>query len=978
MALRCLNAIFKADPLIDEVGYVFGSRDEGGASSGSATSFLHDAGEHKLGIVGEHVSALYSDFFGAFRRNKAGPMAPRLSRLGRGGDGSSDSDEASASHLLEEARAVLLLNPDCTTAWNTRKRHLISSAVEGGRGGRGGVEAAPAARALKNELRFLDLVFTQHPKKNDAWVHRRWVVDELVPQLLRQRGTAAEREQQQQQQQDGEGEDELLRALEHEFRICEKAARDYPRNYFAWTHRILVGRHLVMAGPVALQAEVSRLTEWCRLHVSDHSGFHCLQQAIDRYLRSGGGGTSFNCATPLPLIAAIKFLRDQRSALTAWCDRYEGHETLWYHRRFLVGRLITAYTAYSDGAGGRSRTAALLEEEIALVAAKSDGGGAGHDGASAGALGHAAESQLAATHALWLGRFHTGSCGSSTAISSASRLDRSQGSRLDRLSRCAAAAGWVADENGEEGRAQGREKQQQDEDDHEEEDDEEDDEEDGDDSEEAAEALDALEDALLSATCSVDSNTGTLVWDAASLHDIEEALRHVLQAPAPGAVATAAAAAAAAAAATATAATAASQRTCVRAFRSLRRSAAAAEVSLTHPAAKRLLPLFFMRSRDGSSSLPASSAGLPAVAATTCLHPGAPLRPPQASRSSDDDDDDDDDDDGDDGRAGRLIVTLADEAQQVAQMVQATGGNEGVTTLLHAAMVLVVNGSIGCDDVAALIAAAGPLSPTSSSSSLSSSSSSSSSRPSAVFLPDEEGATCLHVLARAVAKTATAVDEQEAAVQHRGGQAPSATAAAAAGAPDEGSSGGAAALDELERRLAEAEAVWCLLVAQCSSGGSGGDTGRGGKDRLGVTAWEAAARAADVLQAASQSKAPQRLGAARVFEQALLGGGGGGGGGNRSSSSSSSSSRSSRASAAAGSSAGPSAAALGILEGALGGLDGLGGTPAADLLKSCLEDALQDETAQQQARVDLVLRCLRGFAGTGSSSSSSSSSSREA
>ena len=65
--------------------------------------------------------------------------------------------------MNELTRAILLVNAECYTALNARKSVLMHYA---------GCAACDVVRLLRGELRFLDVVFSKHPKSADAWAHR--------------------------------------------------------------------------------------------------------------------------------------------------------------------------------------------------------------------------------------------------------------------------------------------------------------------------------------------------------------------------------------------------------------------------------------------------------------------------------------------------------------------------------------------------------------------------------------------------------------------------------------------------------------------------------------------------------------------------------------------------------------------------------------------------------------------------------------
>ncbi|XP_072815677.1 protein prenyltransferase alpha subunit repeat-containing protein 1 isoform X2 [Vicugna pacos] len=122
--------------------------------------------------------------------------------------------------LIDVTCTLLLLNPDFTTAWNVRKELILSGTLN----------------PIK-DLHLGKLALTKFPKSPETWIHRRWVLQQLIqgsslPSFVTKGNLGiipAERTQQ------------LIR---EEMEVCGEAAGRYPSNYNAWSHRIWVLQHL--------------------------------------------------------------------------------------------------------------------------------------------------------------------------------------------------------------------------------------------------------------------------------------------------------------------------------------------------------------------------------------------------------------------------------------------------------------------------------------------------------------------------------------------------------------------------------------------------------------------------------------------------------------------------------------------------------------------------------------------------------------
>lgn len=73
-----------------------------------------------------------------------------------------DEDE-----VMRLSKSALLINADLLVAWNVRKEILL-------RHDRALAGSSPSERTLVwvRERSFLDLLFTKHPKMQEAWYHR--------------------------------------------------------------------------------------------------------------------------------------------------------------------------------------------------------------------------------------------------------------------------------------------------------------------------------------------------------------------------------------------------------------------------------------------------------------------------------------------------------------------------------------------------------------------------------------------------------------------------------------------------------------------------------------------------------------------------------------------------------------------------------------------------------------------------------------
>ncbi|XP_003267441.1 protein prenyltransferase alpha subunit repeat-containing protein 1 isoform X2 [Nomascus leucogenys] len=233
--------------------------------------------------------------------------------------------------LIDVTCTLLLLNPDFTTAWNVRKELILSGTLN----------------PIK-DLHLGKLALTKFPKSPETWIHRRWVLQQLIqetslPSFVTKGnlGTIpAERAQ---------------RLIQEEMEVCGEAAGRYPSNYNAWSHRIWVLQHLAKLDVKILLDELSSTKHWASMHVSDHSGFHYRQFLLKSLISQTVIDSSVMEQNPLRSEPALVLPKDEEAAVsteeprinlphlleeevefsTDLIDSYPGHETLWCHRRHI-------------------------------------------------------------------------------------------------------------------------------------------------------------------------------------------------------------------------------------------------------------------------------------------------------------------------------------------------------------------------------------------------------------------------------------------------------------------------------------------------------------------------------------------------------------------------------------------------------------------------------------------------------------------
>ncbi|OWR45898.1 hypothetical protein KGM_205254 [Danaus plexippus plexippus] len=265
--------------------------------------------------------------------------------------------------VIRLLNVTLLLNPEINTLWNKRRDWVLQSSLN-----------------KNNELHFTRLILSRKPKSNEAFGYRRWLLKSIL--------------------QDDHQNNSIETLINDELIICNLASDKSPNNYHSWNHRMWL---LNILKNMTLNFDINSLyikeyhfsEKWTSKHVSDFSCFHyhefCLRNIYDlsdkdwkilettlnsnfrevfvRFLASNFPKDSTVQASEENLLMYSE--KNIMSLLLAYSNRncncevnyvklcrkieilfhalvandelirfYKYHETLWYHRRFIIHEII--------------------------------------------------------------------------------------------------------------------------------------------------------------------------------------------------------------------------------------------------------------------------------------------------------------------------------------------------------------------------------------------------------------------------------------------------------------------------------------------------------------------------------------------------------------------------------------------------------------------------------------------------------------
>ncbi|CAH2087031.1 unnamed protein product [Euphydryas editha] len=269
-----------------------------------------------------------------------------------------------SDRLIMLLNVTLLLNPEINSLWNRRRELVLGLLLD-----------------KTVELHFTRLVLSRKPKCNEAFAYRRWLLESIF-----------------------EGEGYIRNGIEHlmneEFVVCDLASDKSPNNYHSWNHRIwLLNKLRIVSTNYDLNAlyvkEYHASEKWISKHVSDFSCFHYNQFCIKNLYnicndswKSLEKTLNIDLRKTLVRVLASNFPKDvtiqaSEADLVGYSDEnlinllaysnkvcncnvdyvqmcrrieilfhalilnnelikfYKYHETLWYHRRFILHEIIT-------------------------------------------------------------------------------------------------------------------------------------------------------------------------------------------------------------------------------------------------------------------------------------------------------------------------------------------------------------------------------------------------------------------------------------------------------------------------------------------------------------------------------------------------------------------------------------------------------------------------------------------------------------
>jgi len=286
-----LKDILQSGSLIKELGIVLSIKIDAGSKDGNAASRNVDVEqaimfvEGTLGIRDWALEPLFMHIHGLF-----GQQHQLFKKI------PIESLELKDFEIL--TKCLLLINAKHATAWNVIKQLVLQKLT-----------------FVQKELQFLDLIFTKHPKSQEAWFHRRWLIEHL------KEDSGISRDHQ-----------KLFEIFQHEIAICARVCEIYPKNYMAWTYRHFITDQLGQMTSenadgdkeIYLLTELKTMKDWNERHVSDHAGFQHSQyilKKLERILQS-------------PKSNAL--MEEEFEFTLDLIQRYPGHEALWSHLGFLI------------------------------------------------------------------------------------------------------------------------------------------------------------------------------------------------------------------------------------------------------------------------------------------------------------------------------------------------------------------------------------------------------------------------------------------------------------------------------------------------------------------------------------------------------------------------------------------------------------------------------------------------------------------
>ncbi|EIW80721.1 protein prenylyltransferase [Coniophora puteana RWD-64-598 SS2] len=224
-----------------------------------------------------------------------------------------DAQDPSIRTLIAASTILALANPAHQTALSARRRLISSGLID-----------------ARSELWFTRAVLlcARHcAKEAGLWFHRRWVLARVHGCDFGEDGARSEKMGTMEMA-------DVKRELEMAGRACEV----YPRNYFAWMHRVVCVRLVLSSlragsehagggrGVEFVQGEMRDVRAWIDVHVGDYSAVHHLVSVLRAILLDEG----FDAGAVEVGKRELEMAVEHSGGLVR---AYPGHEALWMYVR---------------------------------------------------------------------------------------------------------------------------------------------------------------------------------------------------------------------------------------------------------------------------------------------------------------------------------------------------------------------------------------------------------------------------------------------------------------------------------------------------------------------------------------------------------------------------------------------------------------------------------------------------------------------
>lgn len=194
-------------------------------------------------------------------------------------------DNADPVALADLTRISLIINSDNYSSWNIRKNLLLKDRLE-----------------TLSELNFITFLLSKFGKSEETWEHRRWVI---VEHLKKSNSS------------------DIKDIVNNEIKVCIRSAELFPRNIYAWKHRLWVFQNYYTLFKELLPQELTDTEFWIKKHISDNSARCYREQLILESLHSSPNDF------PRLLQKELDWNKDNLLY-------YVGKESVWQYRKFLI------------------------------------------------------------------------------------------------------------------------------------------------------------------------------------------------------------------------------------------------------------------------------------------------------------------------------------------------------------------------------------------------------------------------------------------------------------------------------------------------------------------------------------------------------------------------------------------------------------------------------------------------------------------